>query len=61
MVAHGGILSAAMYCILGVPPPARGTRSSGVLFTFGDACFVRTSYNPDRQLWAISEMTAQAE
>ena len=58
VVAHGGILSAAMYCILGVSPPTRG---SGVRFAFGDACFVRTSYRPDRHLWTISEMSAQAD
>ena len=60
VVAHGGILNAAMYCILGVPPPPRGARSSGVHFVFGDACFVRTSYDPGRHVWAIGEMAAQA-
>ena len=55
VVAHGGVLSAAMYCILGVSPPPTG---SGVRFAFGDACFVRTSYNPDRHLWTIREMSS---
>ena len=58
VVAHGGILNGAMYCILGVPPP---TSVSGVRFAFGDACFVRTSYSPGRHLWTIREMSAQAE
>ena len=58
VVAHGGILNAAMYCILGVCPP---TRDSGVRFAFGDACFVRTSYRPDHHLWTISEMSVQAD
>ena len=57
VVAHGGILGAAMYCILGVPPPRSDT---GVRFAFGDACFVRTSYDPTHHLWTIREMSAQA-
>ena len=57
VVAHGGILNAAMYCILGIPPP---TSVSGVRFAFGDACFVRTSYSPGRHIWTIREMSAQA-
>ena len=56
VVAHGGILNAAMYCILGVSPPPGGVR-----FAFGDACFVRTSYNPDSNLWTIREMSAQSD
>ena len=58
VVAHGGILSAAMYCILGVSP---GLRGSGLRFAFGDACFVRTSYDPDQHLWTIWEMSAQLD
>ena len=60
VVAHGGSLNAAMYCILGIPPLGRGPHSSGVTFVFGDACFVRTSYNPSRHIWAIREMAPQA-
>ena len=56
VVAHGGILNAAMNCILGVSP-----HSSVVRFAFGDACFVRTSYDPDRDLWIIREMSAQSD
>ena len=56
VVAHGGVLGAAMYCMLGISPPPTGT---GVRFAFGDACFVRTSYDPDRHLWTIREMSAQ--
>lgn len=57
VVAHGGILSAAMYCILGISPPPTG---AGVRFIFGDACFVRASYDPGRHVWTIREMSAQA-
>ena len=59
VVAHGGILNAAMYCILGIPPPPRGPHSSGVTFVFGDACFVRTSYYARRHVWIVREMRAQ--
>lgn len=55
VVAHAGILSAAMHCILVLPPAPRGT---GVRFAFGDACYVRTSYNASRHLWTIREMSA---
>ena len=58
VVAHGGILNAAMYCMLGVPPPPT---SGGVRFGFGDACFVRTSYSPGRHVWTVREMSAQAD
>ncbi len=58
VVAHGGIISAAMHCILGIPPAPRG---SGVRFAFGDACYVRASYNPARHLWTIHEKTARIE
>ena len=59
VVAHGGALNAAMYCILGIPLMGRGPLSSGVTFTFGDACYIRTSYNPNRHVWAVREMRAQ--
>ena len=58
VVAHGGILSAAMYCIMGVPPPSTGT---GVRFSLGDACFVRTSYSPSRNLWTLYEMASRTD
>lgn len=58
VAAHGGILNAAMNCILGVSPQLGGT---GVRFAFGDACFIRTSYDPDRHLWTISEMSSQSD
>ena len=56
VVAHGGILNAAMYCIIGLAAPSRGPHSSGVTFAFGDAGFVRTSYNAGRHVWVVREM-----
>ncbi|MDE2716757.1 MAG: histidine phosphatase family protein [Chloroflexota bacterium] len=56
VVAHGGILNAAMYCLLGVSP-----HPGVVRFAFGDVCFVRTSYDPESDQWTIREMSAQSE
>lgn len=56
VVAHGGILNAAMCCIVGVSP-----HPGVVRFAFGDACFVRTSYDPKSDQWAIREMSAQSD
>ena len=56
VVAHGGILNAAMYCIVGASP-----HPAVVRFAFGDACFVRTSYDPKSDQWAIREMSAQSD
>ena len=56
VVAHGGTLNAAMSCILGLAAPTRGPHSSGVTFAFGDAGFVRTSYNAARDVWVVREM-----
>lgn len=55
VVAHGGILNAAMHCLLGVSP-----HPGVVRFAFGDACFVRTSYDPKNDQWTIREMSAQS-
>ena len=54
VVAHGGILNAAMRCMLGIPP---GLSGSGVHFAFGDAGFVRTSYSPSHHLWTVRELS----
>ena len=57
VVAHGGILNAAMHCIVGISPPPT---NNGVRFAFGDAGFVRTSYDPNHHLWTIREMSANS-
>ena len=56
VVAHGGIINAAIFCILGIPPPAT---TSGVRFAMGDACFIRAAYDAEKHLCTILEMTAQ--
>ena len=59
IVAHGGILNAAMHCILGFAAPTRGPHSSGATFAFGDAGYVRTSYDASRHVWVVREMGSQ--
>ena len=56
VVAHGGIINAAICCMLGVPP---STTTSGIRFAMGDACFIRAAYDAEKHLWMILEMTAQ--
>ncbi len=56
VVGHGGILNAAMYCMLGIPLMGHGPHGSGVAFAFGDAGFVRASYNAARHVWVVQEM-----
>ena len=58
IVAHGGVLNAAMCCILGGSP---SSSVGGAHFAFGDAGFIRTSYNPARHLWTISEMSSRID
>jgi 2,3-bisphosphoglycerate-dependent phosphoglycerate mutase len=53
VVAHGGVLDAAMRCVVGAQPPVRG---QGVSFAFGDTGFIRTRYVPGQHLWRIEEL-----
>lgn len=53
VVAHGGILNAAMGCIVGAQPTVSG---QGVTFSFGDTGYVRTAYNPNRHHWVVLEL-----
>lgn len=50
VVAHGGILNAAMCYIVGAPPPLNGI---GIHFGFGDGGFTETVYEPDTGNWII--------
>lgn len=58
VVAHGGILNSAMRCIVGPPPPARG---SGIHFGFGDGGYVATMHDPDAGRWVILEVVTVHE
>lgn len=53
VVAHGGILNAAMGCIVGAQPPVSG---QGVTFSFADTGYIRTAYDPNRHHWVIREL-----
>jgi 2,3-bisphosphoglycerate-dependent phosphoglycerate mutase len=53
VVAHGGIINAALRCALGVPLPIdRG----GASFGLGDAGFVQLQYDPDHHAWTVLRM-----
>lgn len=56
VVAHGGILNAALRAITGAPVPLN---RSGLWFHFGDAGYVRLSYNPLQHVWALLEFTPE--
>jgi 2,3-bisphosphoglycerate-dependent phosphoglycerate mutase len=53
VISHGGILNAALGCVVGAPPPVRG---QGVNFNLGDTGYIRTYYVPGQHLWAINEL-----
>jgi len=56
IVAHGGILNAALRIIMGIQPPLNG---SGFWFIFGDAGYVRLVYKPDQHFWGLLEFVPQ--
>jgi 2,3-bisphosphoglycerate-dependent phosphoglycerate mutase len=53
VVAHGGILNAAMRAIVGSPPPVNGKQ--GVFFRFKDLSYAVTRYSPQEHKWTIVE------
>lgn len=55
VVAHGGILNAAMRTIVGAPP---AVYHQGVWFAFGETGYVRTEYDPTKHQWIIEELKA---
>ena len=56
VVIGGRIISVAVFCISGIPPPAT---TSDIRFAMGDPCFVRDSFDAEKHLWTILEMSAQ--
>ena len=52
VVAHGGILNAALRVVLGIPLPMG---HSGASFAFRDAGYIRLRYDPATNAWAIVE------
>ena len=55
VVAHGGILNAALRCIVGAQPAVSG---QGIEFSFGDTGYIQTLYKPDQHLWVIREFVS---
>jgi len=55
VVAHGGVLNAAMSCIFGT---LSSPGVNGVHFRFADAGFVKVLYEPEKQLWTICGMSS---
>ena len=51
VVAHGGILNAALRGILGAPPPVN--MRHGFWFAFGDTAYVQLRYRPDAGAWVL--------
>jgi 2,3-bisphosphoglycerate-dependent phosphoglycerate mutase len=54
VVAHGGILNAALRIIIGAPFPVNFT---GIWFRFSDLGYARFEYKPDRHLWRMLELS----
>jgi 2,3-bisphosphoglycerate-dependent phosphoglycerate mutase len=52
VVAHGGILNAALRTIFDVGPRVN---AKGIAFYFGDTGFARLEYGPDRHCWGLVE------
>ena len=52
VVAHGGILNAALRTIIGVPP---FIWQQGIHFAFGDTGYIRLTYYPSNDTWKLIE------
>jgi 2,3-bisphosphoglycerate-dependent phosphoglycerate mutase len=55
VVAHGGILNAALRSIAGIPPSAN---HQGLVFGFGDTGYARFVYEPFGHRWHLLEFQA---
>ncbi len=52
VIAHGGILNAAIRSIVNAPPPVNG---QGIFFNFGDTGYMETTYDPLSHKWIIKK------
>lgn len=57
VVAHGGIINAALRAIVGSPLAVNG--HNNIWFAFGDAGYLRTMYNPNQHQWLVLEFCAK--
>lgn len=53
VVAHGGILNAALRCIVGAQPPVTG---QGIYFGFGDLGCAKTRFEPGKNRWVLQAL-----
>jgi 2,3-bisphosphoglycerate-dependent phosphoglycerate mutase len=58
VVAHGGILNAALRHIVGAPPPVN---RQGVYFALADTGYACASYDPERHPWWLTELVVGEE
>lgn len=54
VVAHGGILNAALRHIVGAPPPLNGQH--GIWFALGDTGYAKAVYDPTKHEWLLEEL-----
>ncbi len=57
VVAHGGIINAALRAILGAPLAVNGHNT--IWFAIGDAGYLRMMYNPTQHQWLVLEFCAE--
>lgn len=55
VVAHGMVLTAALWTICGTPPPVSG---QGLWFGFGDTGYAILDYYPERHVWVLRAFVA---
>jgi 2,3-bisphosphoglycerate-dependent phosphoglycerate mutase len=58
VVAHGGILNAALRHVVGAPPPVN---RQGVHFALADAGYACATYDPERHQWWLTELAPGEE
>lgn len=58
VVAHGGIINAALRHIVGAPPPVN---RQGIHFALADAGYACASYDPERHQWWLTELATGEE
>jgi 2,3-bisphosphoglycerate-dependent phosphoglycerate mutase len=57
VVAHGGILNAALRIVVGAQPPVM---KQGIWFAFSDTGYARAMYSTDQNQWVLQELYNQA-
>jgi 2,3-bisphosphoglycerate-dependent phosphoglycerate mutase len=55
VVAHGGILTTALWTMMGAAPPVN---RQGFWIKFGDTGYAVLDYNPDQHAWYMQELVA---